>query len=411
MKARANAILGTILGALALLHAGSGSAQAPGGISDDVVKLGLIMDMTGPFADITGPGSVAAARMAVEDFGGKALGKPVEVLSADHQNKADIAAARAREWFSANQLDAIVDVTASAPALAVVEVGKINNKVVMLSGPGALRITNEACGPAVVHYAYDTYALSHGTGGASLRQGYDTWYFVTADYAFGHDLERDTREVVTANGGKVLGSVRAPLNTADFSSFLLQARASRAKAVGLAVSGSDAINAIKQAGEFGLTRGGQRLVGLLIYINDVHSLGLRAAQGMLLTEGFYWDMDDETRAFSRRFFERVGKMPNMSQAGVYSSVTRYLKAVEAAGTDETAAVMRAMKGAPINDFFARNGRIREDGRMVHDMYLFEVKQPSESSGPWDLYKLVRTIPGDEAFQPLQSSRCPLVGNR
>ena len=411
MKAGLRGICGMVLGALLGLHAGSGLAQAPGGISDEVVRLGLIMDMSGPFSDITGSGSVAAARMAVEDFGGKALGKPVEVLSADHQNKPDIAAARAREWFAANGLDAILDVTASAPALAVMEVGKINNKIVMLSGPGALRITNEACGPAVVHYAYDTYALSHGTGAASVRQGYDTWFFVTADYAFGHELERDTREVVTANGGKVLGSTRVPLNTADFSSFLLQARASRAKAIGLANSGTDATNAIKQAGEFGLTRGGQKLVGLLIYINDVHSLGLQAAQGMLLTEGFYWDMNDETRAWSRRFFERTGKMPNMSQAGVYSSAMHYLKAVEAAGTDETAAVMRAMKATPVNDFFARNGRIREDGRMVHDMYLFEVKQPSESSGPWDLYKLVRTIPGDEAFQSLEKSRCPLVRNR
>lgn len=404
MKAR----LCTILGVLALLQAGPVFAQAPGRVSDDVVKLGLIMDMSGPFSDITGPGSVAAARMAVEDFGGKVLGKPVEVLSADHQNKADIAAAKAREWFASDRLDAVVDVTASAPALAVIEVGKINNKVVMLSGPGALRITNEACGPAVVHYAYDTYALSHGTGAASLKQGYDTWFFVTADYAFGHELERDTRDVVAANGGKVLGSARVPINNADFSSFLLQAQSSRAKAIGLANSGTDTINAIKQAVEFGIPQGGQKLVGLLVYINDVYGLGLQAAQGMLLTEGFYWDMNDETRAWSRRFFQRTGKMPNMSHAGAYSSVTHYLKAVQAAGTDETVAVMRAMKGTPINDFFARNGRIREDGRMVHDMYLFEVKKPSESSGPWDLYKLVRTVPGDEAFQPLEKSRCPLV---
>jgi len=414
MKTRLGGILGAVLGALAGLHAGPGSAQAPAaaaGISDGVVKLGLVLDMSGLFADITGPGSVAAARMAVEDFGGTVLGRPVQVLAADHQNKADIAAARAREWFASDRLDAIVDVTASAPALAVLDVAKINDKVVLLSGPGALRITNEACGPNVVHWAYDTYALSHGTGAAVLAQGYDSWFFLTADYAFGHELERDTREVVAAGGGKVLGSARVPLNTADFSSFLLQARASRAKAVGLANSGADTINAIKQAVEFGLPRGGQRLVGLLVYINDVHGLGLQTAQGMLLTAGFYWDMDDATRAWSRRFFERTGKMPNMSQAGVYSSVTHYLKAVQAAGTDETAAVMRAMKAAPVDDFFARNGRIREDGRMVHDMYLFEVKAPSESSGPWDLYKLVRTIPGDEAFQPLERSRCPLVTKR
>jgi branched-chain amino acid transport system substrate-binding protein len=407
MKAR----LFTTLGALALLQANIASAQTAGKISDDVVKLGLIMDMSGPFSDITGPGSVAAAQMAVEDFGGKVLGKPIEVLSADHQNKADIAAAKAREWFDANQLDAIVDVTASAPALAVMDVAKTKNKIVMLSGPGALRITNEACGPTVVHYAYDTYSLARGTGMATVKQGYDTWFFVTADYAFGHELEKDTREVVVENGGKVLGSVRVPINNADFSSFLLQAQASRAKAIGLANSGADTINSIKQAAEFGLPQGGQKLAGLQIYINDVHTLGLQAAQGMLLTEGFYWDLSDETRAWSRRYFDRMKKMPNHSHAGVYSSVMHYLKAIETAGTDESGAVMRAMRNTPINDFFARNGRIREDGRMVHDMYLFEVKKPSDSAGPWDLYKLVQTVPGESAFQPLEKSRCPLVKNR
>jgi branched-chain amino acid transport system substrate-binding protein len=384
------------------------SAQTQPRISDDVVKIGLVLDMSSLYADITGTGSVTAAKMAVEDFGGKVLGKPIEVLSADHQNKPDIAANTAREWFDRQGVDAILDVAASATALAVVEVAKDKNKIVVLNGPGAARLTNEACTPVSVHYTYDTYSLARTTGQAMVKAGGDSWFFITADYAFGHELERDTSEVVKASGGQVLGSVRAPLNTPDFSSFLLQAQGSKAKVVGLANAGTDTTNAIKQAAEFGLTKGGQKLAGLLVYVNDVKSLGLAAAQGMLLTEAFYWDLNDETRAWSRRFFERTGKMPNMSQAGLYSSTMHYLKAVQAAGTDETAAVMKAMKETPINDFFARNGRIREDGRMVHDMYLFEVKAAAESKDPWDLYKLVATVPGSEAFQPLERSRCPLV---
>jgi len=377
-------------------------------ISDGVVKIGLIEDMSSIYADITGMGSVTAARMAIEDFGGKVLGKPIELIYADHQNKADIASATARQWFDTEHVDALLDVAASATALAAIDVAKSKNKIVVLNGPGAIRITNEACTPITVHWTFDTYALSHGTGDAMVKQGYDTWFFITADYAFGHDLERGTSEVVKANGGKVLGAVQVPINTSDFSSYLLQAQASKAKVVGLANAGADTINSIKQAAEFGIVRGGQKMAGLLVFVSDVNSLGLETAQGMLITEAFYWDMNDETRAWSQRFFKVMNKMPSMAQAGVYSSTMHYLKAVQAAGTDETGAVMEKMRSMPVNDFFARNGRIREDGRMVHDMYLFEVKKPSESKGPWDYYKLVATIPADEAFQPLALSRCPLV---
>ncbi|MDP4024379.1 ABC transporter substrate-binding protein [Methylobacterium sp. NEAU 140] len=378
-------------------------------MSDGKVRIGLILDMSGVFADVTGPGSAAAATMAVEDFGGSVLGKPVEVVVADHQNKADVAAATAREWFDTGRVDAILDVAASAPALAVAEIARAKDRIAVFNGPGAVRLTNEACSPVTVHYAYDTYALASATGQATVKAGGTSWYFIAADYTFGQELARDASAVVKANGGSVLGEVRAPLNTADFSSFLLQAQASGAKVVGLANAGRDTTNAIKQAAEFGLTQGGgQRLAALLAYINDVHSLGLPATQGMLLTEGFYWDLDDGTRAFAKRFHARTGRMPNMSQAGVYSAVTHYLKAVKASGTDATAPVMRAMRETPIDDFYARGGRIRADGRMVHDMYLFQVKTPAESTGEWDLYKRVATIPGDQAFQPLSASRCPLV---
>jgi branched-chain amino acid transport system substrate-binding protein len=378
-------------------------------ISDGVVKIGLILDMSSLYADITGEGSVTAARMAIEDFGGKVLGKPIELVYADHQNKADIAASKAREWFDQDKVDAILDVAASATALAVVEVAKQKNRIAVFSGPGSVRITNEACSPVTVHYTYDTYALANGTGRAVVKGGGDTWFFITADYAFGQALERDTSDVVKELGGRVLGSTRAPLNASDFSSFMVQAQNSGAKVIGLANAGGDFINSMKAASDFGITQSGkQSLAGLLVYINDVHALGLKTTQGLLLTEAFYWDMNDETRAWSRRFFERMKKMPNMSQAGVYSSTLHYLKAVKAAGTDETSAVMKKMKEMPINDFFAKNGHIREDGRMVHDMYLFEVKKPAESKTPWDYYKLRATIPADQAFQPLSKSACPLV---
>ena len=377
-------------------------------ISDGVVRLGFLLDMTGVYADVTGVGSATAARMAVEDFGGKVLGVPIEVEVADHFNKPDVAGAKAREWFDTARVDALLDVAASATAFAAVEVARDRNKIVVLSGPGATRLTNEACTPISVHWAYDTYSLARSTGAAVVKQGGDSWFFITADYAFGHELERDAADTVKAAGGKIVGSVRVPIGNADFSSFLLRAQGSGAKIVGLANAGADLITTVKQAAEFGLTQGGQKMAGLLIYDQDVHSLGLKAMQGTLLTSAFYWDMNDETRAFAKRFYEGVKKMPNMSQAGVYSAVTHYLKAVQKAGTDDTAAVMKTMRETPINDVFAKNGRIREDGRMVHDMYLFQVKTPEESKGEWDLYKLVATVPGDEAFQPLSQSRCPLI---
>lgn len=396
-----------LLGALSLLP-GVAAAQDGSRISDGVVKIGLLLDMSSIYADVTGPGSEMAARMAVEDFGGKVLGKPIEVIVADHQNKADIASAKARAWFDTEHVDALMDVAASAPALAVMEVAKEKHRIVMLNGPGASSITNEACTPVSIHYTYDTYALAHTTGRAVVQQGGTSWFFITADYSFGYQLEKDTAEVVKAAHGTVLGDVKVPLGAADFSSYVLQAQASKAKVVGLANSGGDLVNAVKQASEFGLIQGGQRLAGLLVYINDIHSLGLRLTQGMMLSSAYYWDMNEESRAWAKRFYERMHKMPNMSQAGVYSSTMHYLKAVQAAGTDDTDAVMKQMRETPINDFFARNGHIRADGRMVHDMYLFQVKKPEESKEPWDYYKLVATIPGDQAFQPLSESRCPLV---
>jgi branched-chain amino acid transport system substrate-binding protein len=372
------------------------------------LKLGGILDMSSLYADITGVGSETAAKMAVEDFGGEVLGRKIEIVAADHLNKADLAANIARDMLDNQGVEMLYDVAASATALAAGEIAKARNKIVVFNGPGSIRLSNEACGPYTVHYVFDTFAQANVTGLAAVKQGLDTWFFLTADYAFGQDLEKDTTNVVLKNGGKVLGSVRHPLNTSDFSSFLLQAQASKAKVVGLANAGGDTINAIKQAAEFGLTKSGQKLSPLLAFVTDIDSVGLETAQGLLLAEAFYWDLNDDSRAFAKRFIERVKRVPTSAQAGVYSSVTHYLKAVKAAGTTDSAAVMKLMKETPVNDFFAKNGRIREDGRMVHDMYLFEVKKPSESKGRWDDYKLLATVPGNEAFQPLEASRCPLV---
>lgn len=377
-------------------------------VSDDVIKIGLIEDMSGVYADITGIGAVTGAQMAVEEFGGKVLGKPIEVVYADHQNKADIGGAIARKWFDAEKVDAILDVASSSPALAALEVAKEKKKIIALSSPGSVRITNDACGPYVIHWAYDSYAIAHSTGTALVKQGNDSWYFIVADYAFGHSLAKDTGDVVKANGGKVVGSTRLPVGTTDFASALLQAQGSGAKVVALANAGSDTINSVKQAAQFGVTQGGQKLATLAGFINDVHGLGLKEAQGLTITEATYWDMNDDTRKWSQRFFEKVKAMPNMLQTGAYSATLHYLKAVAAAGTDETEAVMRKMREIPVNDIFYKNGKIRVDGRMVHDMYLFQVKTPAESKAPWDYYKLVATIPADEAFQPLALSTCPLV---
>ena len=372
------------------------------------LKLGGILDMSGLYADITGPGAEMAAKMAAEDFGGEVLGRKIEILAADHLNKADLAANIARDMLDNQGVEMIYDVAASATALAAGEIAKARNKSIMFNGPGSIRLSNEACGPYTVHYVFDTYAQANVTGLAAVKQGLDTWFFITVDYAFGQDLEKDTVNVVLKSGGNVLGNVRHPLNTSDFSSYLLQAQASKAKVIGLANAGGDTINTIKQGAEFGIMKAGQKLVPLLVFITDIDSVGLETAQGLLLSEAFYWDLNDESRAFSKRIMQRMGRPPSAAQAGVYSSVTHYLKAVKAAGTTEPAAVMKIMKETPINDMFAKNGRIREDGRMVHDMYLFEVKKPSESKGRWDDYKLVATIPAKEAFQPLELSRCPLV---
>ncbi|MFJ4291770.1 ABC transporter substrate-binding protein [Cupriavidus sp. NPDC089707] len=393
----------------AVLACGAAHAQPKAAISDDVVKIGMLLDMSGLYADVTGRGSATAAQMAIDDFGGKVLGKKIELVVVDHQNKADIAANKAREWYDTGNVDAILDVAASAPALAVLEVARQKNRIVVFSGPGTERITNDLCTPVSVHYAYDTYALANTTARATVQRGGKSWFFLTADYAFGHTLQASATAVINETGGKVLGAARHPIGASDFASYLLQAQASKAQVVGLANAGGDTINAIKAASEFGLTRNNaQRMAGLLLYINDIHAIGLKTAGGLVLTEAFYWDMNDATRAWSRRYFEKLKKMPNMSQAGAYSSVTHYLKAVQAAGTDETAAVMKKMKSMPINDFFARNGRIREDGRMIHDMYLFEVKTPAESRYPWDYYKVVATVPGEQAFMPASKSQCPLL---
>jgi branched-chain amino acid transport system substrate-binding protein len=395
----------TLMAGLALA-ASTGAASAQ--ISDDVVKIGVLTDMSSLYADATGKGSLAAVQMAVADYGGKVRGKPVEVVSADHQNKPDVGVGIARNWYDNEKVDAIFDVPTSSVALPISALTREKNKININSGGGSSDITGVACSPNTVHWTYDTYALSNVAGRAMVKRGEDSWFFITADYAFGMALERDAANIVKEMGGKVLGNVRHPLNTSDFSSFLLQAQASKAKVVGLANAGGDSTNALKQASEFGITKGGQKLIALLMNITDVHALGAKETQGLIATDAFYWDMNDETRAFSKRFNEKVGHMPTGIQAGLYSATMHYLKAIEAIGTDEAPKVMAQMRETPINDFFAKGGKIRIDGRMVHDMYLFEVKKPEESKGEWDLYKLLATVPGDEAFRPLDKGGCPLV---
>ena len=395
----------TILSALAVLACSYGTAMAQ--VPSGAVRIGVLNDQSGTYSDIGGMGSVIAARMAAEDFGGKVLGVPIEILFADAQNKTDISAAKAREWFDVNKVDMITDLAASNVGLAVMKVGKEKNKVVINTGSASSQITGEDCNDRTIHWVYNTYALATGTGNAVLKQGGDSWFFITVDYAFGQALEKDTTRVILAGGGKVLGSVKHPFNSPDFSSFILQAQGSKAKVIGLANAGSDAINALKAARDFGATKN-QNIVGLLSFISDVHSLGLEYAQGMQLTEAFYWDMNDETRAWSKRFYEKHKRMPTMVQAGTYSAVNHYLKAVQAAGTSATDPVMAKMRSMPVNDFFAKNASIREDGQLMHDMYLFKVKTPAESKGPWDYYNVVSTIPAKDAFLPLSESQCSLV---
>jgi branched-chain amino acid transport system substrate-binding protein len=392
-----------VVATAALLAVSAGAHAADGG----PVKIGMLGDMSGLYADISGKGSFEAAKMAAEDAG-MVLGQPVQVIAGDHQNKPDVGASLARQWYDQDGVDVITDVPNSGVALAVEEVSRQKQKLALFSGPASSDITGSKCSPYAAAWAYDTYALAHVTGSAVVKSGGDSWFFVTADYAFGHALQRDTAAVVQASGGKVLGSVDAPLNTQDFSSFLLQAQASRAKVVGLANAGGDTINSIKQSAEFGIVAGGQKLAGLLIFITDINSIGLKTANGLELTSPFYWDMNDETRAFSKRFQERVGRVPTFSQAGVYSAMHHYLEAVKALGSKEPLKVMAKMRETPINDFMTKNGALRVDGRVIRDMYLFEVKKPEESKGPWDYYKLIETVAGPDAARPLDQSACPLV---
>lgn len=379
-------------------------------MSDNVVKIGVLNDRSGLYADLSGQGSVIAAQMAAQDYGAAAKGVKVEIIGADHQNKPDIGSNIARQWLDIDKVDVIVDVPNSGVALAVNEIVREKNKVYLNSGAGTSDLTGKACSPNTVHWTYDTWALANGTGKAVVQSGGDTWFFIVADYAFGQTLERETSAVVTANGGKVLGSVRHPLSTADFSSYLLQAQSSKAKVIGLANAGTDLTNSIKQAGEFGIVQGGQNLAGLLVFITDVHGIGLQAAQGLVLTEAFYWDLNDGTRAWSKRFAERNGgKYPTMIHAGVYSAVLHYLKAVEALKSDaDGAKVVAEMKRTPTDDPLLGKGTIREDGRKIHDMFLFQVKKPAESKAPYDYYTLRATIPAAEAFRPLDQGNCPLV---
>jgi branched-chain amino acid transport system substrate-binding protein len=396
------------LAAAATLAIGASAAQAQ--YSDGTIKIGVLSDMSSLYADVGGPGSVLAAQMAVEDFGAAAKGMKVEVVSADHQNKPDVGSSIARQWFDVDKVDVIVDTPNSGVALTVNGITREKNKVFLNSGAASSDLTGKSCSPNTIHWTYDTWMLANGTGSAIVKQGGDSWFFLTSDYAFGHALERDTEAVVLKSGGKVLGKVRHPLNTSDFSSFLLQAQASKAKIIGLANAGGDTINSIKQAAEFGIVQGGQNLAGLLVFITDVHSLGLKTAQGLIFTETWYWDLNDGSRAFAKKFAARNNnKYPTMSQAGVYSSVIHYLKALEALKSDaDGKAVVAKMKEMPTDDPLFGKGTVRQDGRKLHPAYLVEVKKPEESKAPYDYYKIRATIPADQAFRPLNEGGCELV---
>jgi branched-chain amino acid transport system substrate-binding protein len=398
-----------LLSTLVAAAFGLGAAGAQAQISDGVIKIGVMNDMSGLYADVSGPGAVVAAKMAVEDFGAAKKGMKVEIVSADHQNKPDVGSTIARTWYDVDKVDAIFDVPTSSVALAINQITRDKGKAFINSGAATSDLTGKACSPNTVHWTYDTWMLANGTGSAMVKTGGDTWFFLTADYAFGHALERDTTAAVVKAGGKVLGSVRHPFPGQDFSSFLLQAQASKAKVVGLANAGGDTINSIKQASEFGITQGGQSLAGMLMFITDVHSLGLKTAQGLIFTTTFYWDLNDQTRAWTKRFAAaNGGKYPTMVQAGVYASILHYLKAVEAAKTDDGTKVVAKMKELPTDDPLFGKGSIRADGRKLHPAYLVEVKKPGESKGPYDYLKVRATIPADQAFRPLKDGDCPLV---
>lgn len=402
-------MLKTLLLAGTAIAIGAGAAgSAAAQISDNAIRIGVLNDRSGIYADLGGEGSAVAARMAAEEFGGAIAGAPIEIVVADHQNKADIAANTARQWVDADNVDAVADVPNSAAALAVQEIMRDRRHILLMSGPGSTDLTGKACSAYGFHWTYDNYAMAAGTGRALYEQGNEKWFFITADYAFGHSLENETSKMVTSLGGEVVGTVRHPLGTADFSSFLLQAQGSGADVIGLANAGSDTTNAIKQASEFGITQAGQNLAGLLLFISDVHALGLDAAQDLMLTTGFYWDRTDETREWSAAFESRHGSKPTMVHAGVYSAVRHYLQAIQDAGTDDADAVAAKMRETPVNDMFAKDGEILPNGRMVHEMYLARVKKPSESTGPWDYYEIVSTMPADQAFLDPKESGCSLV---
>ena len=403
-KKRALKLAALTAGALMAALTAPASAETP----TTPLKIGLIGDFQSVYSDIGGPGNVEATKMAIEEFGGTMFGKPIELITADVQNKADIAGSLARKWYENEDVDMIIDMPTSATALAGMEMSKQFEKIMIVTDAASSDITGKSCSPYTVHWTYDTYANAHTVGSAIVKNGGTTWFFITADYLFGHSIERDTGDVVRAAGGTVVGSARHPLNTADFSSFLLQAQSSKAKIVGLANGGSDTINAIKQAAEFGIVAGGQNLAGIVMFISDINSLGLKLAQGLIITEAYYWDLNDKTRAFGKRFFERMKRMPTMNQAATYSATLHYLNAVKAAGTKETRPVLAKMRETPVRDAFTDNGVLREDGRMVHSMFLFEVKKPEESKAPWDYYKVLAEVPGDQAFRPLKDGGCPLI---
>jgi branched-chain amino acid transport system substrate-binding protein len=390
--------------AVALILGAHASAQQPA----TPLKIGIMADFASVYSDIGGQGNVEATKLAIEEFGGSMFGKPIEVVTADPLNKADVAATIARRWYDAENVDMIIDLPTSATALAAMEMSKQFEKIMIVTDAASSDITGKSCSPYTAHWTYDTYANAHTVGSAIVKQGSDSWFFITADYLFGHSIERDTGDVVRAAGGKIVGSARHPLNTADFSSFLLQAQSSKAKIVGLANGGGDTINTIKQASEFGIVAGGQKLAGIVMFISDIHSLGLKMAQGLIITEAYYWDLNDRTRAFGKRFFERMKRMPTMNQAATYSATLHYLKAVQAAGTKGTKPVLAKMRETPVRDAFTDNGVLREDGRMVHSMFLLEVKKPEESKAPWDYYKVLAEVPGDQAFRPIQDGGCPFV---
>jgi branched-chain amino acid transport system substrate-binding protein len=372
------------------------------------LKIGMLGDFGSVYADIGGQGNVEAAKIAIDEFGGQMFGKPIEFISSDVQMKPDVASSLARKWYETENVDVIIDLPTSATALAAMEMSKQYEKIMIIVDAASSDITGKSCSPYTAHWTYDTYGNAHTVGSAIVKQGGDSWFFITADYLFGHSIERDTGEVIKAAGGKVVGSARHPLNTADFSSYLLQAQASKAKVIGLANAGGDTINAIKQAAEFGIVAGGQKLAGIVMFISDIHALGLKATQGLIITEAYYWDLNDRTRAFAKKFFAKTNKMPTMNQAAMYSSTLHYLKAVKAAGTRDTKTVLAKMRELPVRDAFTDNGYLREDGRMVHSMFLLEVKKPEESKYPWDYYKVLAEVPGDQVFRPMKDGGCQYV---